>query len=72
MKRDYKNQQRQFRNRARAHFRAEVRQHPEIPEVEILALPNSTAQPTIYVRHKLSLPDMMRGRRATLPWRRVI
>lgn len=39
---------------------------------DLLALPGGTGKPyTYYVRRSLSMRDIARGRRATLPWRRL-
>jgi hypothetical protein len=49
-----------------------VRDMPDMEGYEVLALNNGTGkEPTIYARRKLSVKSIMRGRRATLPWRRI-
>ena len=68
---DYKNQQKQFRDRARAIFLPQVKDHPTEDGVEVLLLSMGHAKPAVYARVKIPLPLMMRGRRATFPLRRI-
>ncbi len=50
----------------------EVRPAPGMPQLEIVLVTNGKGkEPTAYVRQRLTMKDIARGRRATLPWRKV-
>ena len=69
---DWKKRDRTLARTAAGHYPADVRAHPTNGALEIIGLHMGTdKEPHLYVRVKLPLAAIARGRRATLPWRRL-